>query len=135
MLLRDIRSNKGRTRSLHYHNSVFNHARFANNAATIRVVHQTEQKCCGQVGKYSTIKEGATTVGKKSELHAVKPLADVAECPFVRNIFVIFSRITLSFKKRLSLFTSDYKVTYLTTSGDPNMPVEAGRNIIHTVLK
>ena len=36
-----------------------------------------------------------------------KPLADDAECPFVRNIFVIFSRITLSFKKNvLPLFTS-----------------------------
>lgn len=31
-----------------------------------------------------------------------KPLADDAECPFVRNIFVIFSRITLSFKKSSS---------------------------------
>jgi hypothetical protein len=47
-----------------------------------------------------------------------KPLADVAECPFVRNIFVIFSRITLSFKKRLSLFTSDQKVIYLTKSDE-----------------
>lgn len=72
MFPRATRSNKGKPRILHYHNSVVNHARFANNAATIRVVHQTEEKCCGLVGKYSTIKEGATAVGKKNQLHAVK---------------------------------------------------------------
>jgi len=91
---------KGRTRSLHYQDSVVHHhACFANNEATIRVVHQTEEKCCGLVGQYSTIKEGATAVGKRGSFMRSKPLADDAECPFVRNIFVIFSRITLSFKK------------------------------------
>jgi hypothetical protein len=68
------------------------------------VVHQTEEKCCGPVGQYSAIKEGAPTVGKKSPLLCGQnPLLMMQKCPFVRNIFVIFSRITLSFKKISSL--------------------------------
>ena len=68
-----------------------------------------------------------------------KPLADDAECPFVRNIFVIFSRITLSFKKKnlLPLF-----ISYLPHGYKPSQkirdldkpPVISGLNTTQTEL-
>jgi hypothetical protein len=69
-----------------------------------------------------------------------KPLADDAECPFVRNIFVIFSRITLSFKKKkffpcLHRIYEPYGYKLKQTVGDSDMtPAICGRNTIHTKL-
>jgi len=130
---------KGRMRSLHYQDSVVHHhACFANNEATIRVVHQTEEKCCGLVGQYSIIKEGATAVGKKRQLYAVKTPCWWCRMSLCQKYFCYFQQNHPEFQKnRLLLFISylphGYKPSQTIRDLD-KPPVVSGLNTIRTEL-